>query len=256
MSNVSDVTPYDEEATGNSPNDVGVHVGAAVGALAVGCASVVCWLIQDSETDKAALSKWKSQHAQTVLDEWKNLPPQSLKTANLHMDRPDTLVRTAVGLGYRTENLSLSAGTGNAVLLHGPQGQRLAIAPNDRGRMTLMSAGGSPEPGELLRQHSLDRALEHLARQGMQVQTVRLATGEVQILAREMTPKAGGTAEIKAQIRSDGTAWVDVDQIRGRRCEEIVQGLADAVGGKVSKTQKKEAYFQLPGEPAKTRIRV
>jgi len=52
-----------------------------------------------------------------------------------------------------------------------------------------------------------------------------------------------------------GTTWVDVDQVKGNRCEELVRGLAEAVGGKVTSTQPKDAYFQLPGEPARTQVK-
>ena len=49
---------------------------------------------------------------------------------------------------------------------------------------------------------------------------------------------------------------VDVDKVRGPRCEGIVRDLADAVGGEISKMKKKDSFFQLPGEPAKAKVRV
>lgn len=255
MSNVSEVTPY-EENSANPSDQAGVPIGAAIGSLAVGCATVVRWLIQENDADRKALSNWKAQRTQAALDEWKNLAPQTLNAACLHFERPHTLVQTALGLGFRAETISLEAGGGSAVLLSGPQGQRLVISPNAKGRLTLLSGGEKSDLDALVRQHSLDRAMKHLRQQGMQVQTTRLQTGEVQILARESIPKSGGKAEITARIRNNGTAVVDVDRIRGRRCEEIVSGLANAMGAKVSQTQKKEAYFQLPGEPTKTQVRV
>lgn len=90
----------------------------------------------------------------------------------------------------------------------------------------------------------------------MHVETARLSSGEVQIRAREQAGRRGGAAEVKAQVRSDGRVWIDVDNIRGNRCEEIVSGFAEAIGAEVSGTKKKDAYYQLPGEPARTSVRV
>jgi len=81
----------------------------------------------------------------------------------------------------------------------------------------------------------LDRAVEHLASRGMTVQMATLTNGEVQVLAREKdASRRGGAATVKTQVRTDGTAWVDVDCIRGNRCENIVSELAQAIGGEVS----------------------
>lgn len=258
MSNVSEVTPYD---TSNSSNEsataqAGIPVAAAVGALAVGCAAAVRWLVQESEADRAALAHSRARRAEVAVNCGGNRPPQSLRTAHLHLRSPDTLVQTALGLGYWVETAPLADSAGQATLLRSPTGQRLALAPNAQGRLTLLAAGAGAGLGELLRQHSLDRALAHLTRQGMEVRTARLGTGEVQIVARETTPKTGGAAEVKAQIRKDGSAWVDVDRIQGRRCEAIVAGLAEAMGGQASQVKKKDAWFQLPGEPAKTHVKI
>jgi hypothetical protein len=66
----------------------------------------------------------------------------------------------------------------------------------------------------------------------------------------------GGAAEMRAQVRADGSACVDIDKCRGNRCEVFVSELAQAIGGTVSGTTRKDAYFQLPGEPTKTRVKV
>jgi adenylate cyclase class IV len=49
---------------------------------------------------------------------------------------------------------------------------------------------------------------------------------------------------------------VDVAKVQGNRCETIVRDLANAIGAEVKQTRKKDSYFQLPGEPAKTTQRV
>ena len=54
---------------------------------------------------------------------------------------------------------------------------------------------------------------------------------------------------------ADRLVGVDIDGIRGTRCENIVTEFAQAVGGQITGQQKNEAYWQLPGEPVKTRVR-
>jgi len=94
-----------------------------------------------------------------------------------------------------------------------------------------------------VRQHTVNRAVEHLTSKGMGGQTAKLASGKVQILARERDhSRRGGAAEIKAQVHLDGTALVDVDKMRGNRWEEIVRYLALAVGGEVSGMRKNDHH--------------
>ena len=89
------------------------------------------------------------------------------------------------------------------------------------------------------------------------MQTATLSTGEVQILAREITNKRqDGLAEIKAKVLNDGTALIDVDRLQADRCHEIVKEFAEAIGGQVTEMKMKSASFQLPGEPARTNIKV
>jgi hypothetical protein len=90
----------------------------------------------------------------------------------------------------------------------------------------------------------------------MDVRTATLPNGEVQILAREQSGQRDGAAVIKTQVLADGTAWVDIDKIRGSRCQQIVQQIADTVGAEVRSCDKKDAFFQLPGEPTKTNVKV
>lgn len=263
MSNTSDVTPYDSSGfsgSGSSAGGAGIVglaaacvVGAAVGAIAL-----AQWLGQETEADKEAAERLRARRCQETMDSWKKVKPMTIQTTHLHLRQPETLVSAAERLGYRVERPVPASGSAadRPVLLRGPRGERLAIERNARGRLMVHTAGDLRRVQTLLRRHSVDRALQHLASQGMQVRTATLPTGEVQILARESVPRRGGAAEVKVQIRTDGSAWLDVDQIVGSRCEEIVQGLAQAIGGEVTGTTKKDAYFQLPGEPTKTDVRV
>lgn len=183
-----------------------------------------------------------------------------MTTVALHLRDAESFLRSAEKLGYQREPLLQPSGPlaeQPAILLRSATGDRLAIGRNTKGRLVILTAGDRQRVQTLVRQHTVDRAVEHLAKRGMNVQTATLANGEVQIVARERdASRRGGPAELKTQVRTDGTAWVDVDCVRGNRCENIVSELAQAIGGEVSSMTKKAAYFQLPGEPTKTRVKI
>jgi hypothetical protein len=229
---------------------------------------VARWLAEETPEDRAALERIKGERRRERLSRRTattdragarhELPP--LKTVALHLRDAQSLLRSAEKLGYRREPLvqpSSALTEQPLVLLRGAAGERLAIERNAKGRLVVHTAGDHSRVQALVRQHTVDRAVEHLASRGMTVRAATLANGEVQILAREQdTSRRGGAATVKTQVRTDGTAWVDVDCLRGNRCESVVSELAQAIGGEVSSMAKKDVYFQLPGEPTKTRVRV
>jgi hypothetical protein len=270
MSNTSTVTPYARTSAPGSEVVLGLAALAAacvVGAAA-GVVSVAQWLAEETPEDRAALARLKTERrrerlgsrtARAALTETRRAPSR-LTTVSLHLHNPESLVRSAEKLGYHLEPQPQPApqlAEQPLLLLRKPSGERLAIARHPKGRLVVQTAGNRERVQAVLRQHTLDRSTDHLARQGMHVQTATLANGEVQIVAQERdASRHGGAAAIKAQVRTDGTAWVDVDGVRGNRCETIVAALAQAIGGEVAHTTKKEAYYQLPGEPTKVRQQV
>ena len=91
----------------------------------------------------------------------------------------------------------------------------------------------------------------------MDVRVDSLPGGETRIMARETAAKTSdGAALIDATVRQDGTAVLDIDRVRGGRCSRIAADFAKAVGGEIVETKKKPAWFQLPGEPARTGVKV
>ncbi|MFC1718147.1 DUF2997 domain-containing protein, partial [Candidatus Poribacteria bacterium] len=66
----------------------------------------------------------------------------------------------------------------------------------------------------------------------------------------------GGAAEIRAQVHKDGTTHIDIDKVKGNRCQDIVKELASAMGGEVSEMKRKASCFQLPGELARTKVKI
>lgn len=269
MSNTSTVTPYDNTAFQDSVNAlgtvVGIAAGACIGVAAAGVVTMARWLAQETEADREAVARLNEVRQRERLGT-ENRPGISgaqvdlsgVTTLHLHVKDSDSVLSTATALGYRAA--PAQAGFGQAdraiILLQKPSGERLAITQNAHGRLAIHTAGDQMQIHALVRQHTEERALAHLRSKGMDVKNVRLANGELQILARESNAGESKSAtEVKAQVRADGTAYVDIDKCRGNRCETLISELARAVGGRVSGTMKKEAYFQLPGEPTKTQVK-
>lgn len=183
-----------------------------------------------------------------------------IATAGLHVRQPETLVQAAASLGFRTVPArpgALPGVTQNAaILLANAAGDRLAILVKPSGGVTVHAAGGSNRIESLVRQHTVERVQQHLQARGYSATMTTRQNGEVGIQAREARPVSGTQAKIEATVRANGVVDLDIDCVKGSRCEVIVNDLASAVGGRVSGQHKKEAYFQLPGEPVKAQVRV
>lgn len=256
MSNTSTVTPYESETSSDSAY-AGSTTGSSttgVAAGVVGVAALIRWLVEETDEDRAATERIKKERR------LERLTRQPVSTVSLRLKQPDSLIVSAEKLGYRLESLNLPAGSPmekSPILLRGRSGERLAITRNANGRIDISTAGDQGRIRNLVGQHTLAKTVEHLAKKGMSVQTATLANGEVQIVGRETdSARRGGAAEVKAQVRADGTTLIDIDCVRGNRCETIVSEFAEAIGGRVTGMTKKESYFQLPGEPTKTSVKV
>ncbi|MDD3582231.1 MAG: hypothetical protein PHW74_14595 [Desulfobacca sp.] len=288
MSNVSVVTPY-AAAVNGGPGLGTVLAGAAVGlaaacmvGAAVGTVALARWLSQETEAEREAVARHRAQLRRERLEQPRRqicgscpsarstrlvspatsaaLASPPIVSVALHLRQPESLVRTAEKLGYRLDPLVRPAASLHQqpyLCLQGPAGERLAIERQSHGGLLLHTVQQPQRLQTLIRQHTLDQVVSHLQRAGHQVQTTTMANGETQIWGQEQNPHLrGGAAEVKAQIATDGTAWVDINRVRGNRCEEIVEGIAQAMGGQVTGMKKKDAYFQLPGEPTRTKMRI
>jgi len=261
---------------------VGSNTGTAAGVAAAACAGAVAgaaalalagtaagvygvyrlglWLAKAPELTSEQREEVRAveQEYREKMGQMETAAPSEFKTLNLHLEDSQTLMSAAADLGYRVvqaPDVSLHDAA-SPVLLERGDGGRIAITRNEQGRLGIHTAADQGLLHALMSRHTEERVLSHLANKGMNLQTARLANGEMQILSSEPDAgQVGGAAEVKTQVRSDGTAWIDVDECRGRRCEDIVQQIAGAVGGTVTETTKKDAWFQLPGEPTRTRVK-
>ena len=266
MSNTSSITPY--SGSGSSIGaGAGIAAACVVSAVAV-TASVAKWLIAETGEDREAVRDLKDRQREERLElYWPDLDimdrcmkPMPFTTVNLNLRNVESLIRSAESMGYelvRQDRDTDPLEGRSYFLLQGSSGKRLVIEQNEDGRLAIHSAGEVDSIESLVQRHTLDRVVEHLAERCTDVKTMVLSSGEVQILAKERDRGApGGAAEIKAQVRPDGRLWVDVDKVKGNRCTRIVSDIARAIGAEVESMRRKEACFQLPGEPTRTKVKI
>ena len=263
MSNTSTVTPYSQEPTGTLVA-AATGLGAAVAAAGACAAGVARWLADETEEDRRVDERLQADRRQEALDRDRYEPllaagsaPAPVHSVPLRLRDRESLLRSAEKLGFTTERPAVAEGRREApLLLRKPTGERLAIGRTEAGTLVVHTAGDRRRVANLVRQHSVDQTVAHFRRQGMGVRTAE-RPGEVQILARTPGVPGGPTsAEVRTEVHADGSLCVDVNDVRGERCRDIVTGLAEAVGGEVTATDWKDAYFDRPGEAARTRERV
>lgn len=266
MSNTSTVSPYESTGTSSGGSVGGGLAAACVIGAVTGAVTVARWLTEETSEDRAAVQARREERRRELLrldlqEPTLTITPDeslSLSSVSLHQREVEPLVRAAEQLGYRREPLVLSAGrvAESPILLCGSRGERLAIMRNRKGTLDIATRGEQTRIHAVVRQQSADRVREYLRAKGS-VRSHQLPNGEVQFQAQEHNVgQPGGQAVISVQVRQDGTLWTDIDRLRGPRCQELVAELAQAVGGQVVETAHKEAFYQLPGEPTKTRVRL
>ena len=180
----------------------------------------------------------------------------ALASMELHSGDSASLVRSAERLGYSISAIGGGVADAGAalVLLEKKSGERLVLDSMGNGGVVVHALEGG-HVHELVRQRSLEQVQEHFAAQGMGVESRTTASGEVELVASERGPaKPDGSAQVTAEVQTDGTVIVDVDRILGPRCSKIVNGVAQAVGGQVVAAREKAAFYALPRVQAKARV--
>ena len=267
MSNVSAVTPYE--------NTRSMNLSSACKTVAGTCADLSAkamalgrWLAEETPVEREVTNRLKEDRRKERLetrhhgiDFGREMGKASrMTTMDLSIRKPNLLISAAEKMGYRRESplrhFSVKEEE-RPILLRNARGERLAIEKDHLGRIAVHTAGDSRRIERVVRQHTMDRALEHFKEKGMEVHTTKLANGEMQIMAREREDQRDGSnAEVKAEVKKDGSVLVDVEGIRDNRCEVIVAQFAQAIGGWVSSRKRKDFQLRLPQKPIRKRTKV
>lgn len=263
MSNTSSISPYDSWDDEDLTDSVSSYDYAADSTSADeenNRKSLAAWLRESLQPSKEQLERIRAieQEYQQKYDALEAVPVEELQhlsaveTVNLHLNDLPQLLDSAGQMGYAAIQAQDFRSNSRTLLQH-TDGTRIAISQNTQGGLSLHSLSDRRQLQSLVGHHTQNQVLKFLNEKGLKFESVHLSTGELQIIAQEQNQgQPSGSAQIKAQVQPDGATWIDIDRCRGNRCEAIVQQFATAIGGKVTGIKKKDSWFQLPGEPAKT----
>ena len=260
MSNTATVTPYESSPSSDS-GSVGLAGAICVAGIAV-VATAAAWLCEESEQDRVASARLAEARKRDLTDGAGlrvALDGVRVYTSSLHVSDVAPILLAAEGLGFnRGCPQGLQGGTKPFVFLTNGAGARLAVERTTEGRVKLHSSESQQRvQASVVRQQSMRGVIGELVKGGFQVQTGRSANGETQLLGKPGSSAGGApVGEVRAQVRADGAIWVDIEKTKGRVCEQMVRDIADAVGGTVTDMRIKSEYYQLPGEPTRTKLDV
>ncbi|MGH7096316.1 MAG: hypothetical protein ACREE4_01500 [Stellaceae bacterium] len=264
MSNTSKVTPNAAEnsvaAAAAAAALVAAMAGVAAGTTAA--AAALCrFLNEESEAEAAAVA---ARRRERDLASWRVRDAGPIATASsAYVSLPLTVrdagaIRsTAERLGFRVAAVpALKVGDVGYTLVYRGN-DRLAIAETRDGVVLQVHRAHVGTAQTIVRQHSIDRVADYLRRRNMAASVTRLSNDEVEIRAQE--PRGGdgddARAVVTARVGADGAVDLDVDRCLGRRCEEYVNGIAEAVGGKIQEVKRKDAWYAETGQRADARQR-
>jgi len=246
MSNTTSVSPYDTQSETTTSVLAGVATIAVAGIA--GTAAVINWLAEQTQEQKAAIAASRDGDRKRQV-----MAALRVTSVGLNLRDSGSLVASAKVLGC----LPVGPARSGVTLLQNATGQRLVVEAAPSGKAVLHAASGRPSIETVVRQHTLDQVRRHFMERGMGMRMARTGAAEVEVTGSEQSSRHGdGQAVVNARVSRDGTLLIDVDQVKGPRCERIVAGLLEAVGGEVTEVRRKHSYFEIPGEIAAAKVRV
>ncbi len=236
MSNTAEVTPY--EATPAREVDSGPGL----------IETIASFLSEESDAVALARMNYRAQCRK------ERQASTRINSVALNIADVNRIVLAATGLGYKAVPTATPQlhGAASPILMQNSAGQRIALR-SANGHVQL-HARALPELHAVVREHTVQAVRHHLAAKWTDVKTRATADGGVEIEAREAPSQARERATLKARIGTDGTSHLDIDHVKGNRCENILKDYATVTSGKATVIKKKSAFFQQPGEPAKVKL--
>jgi hypothetical protein len=176
----------------------------------------------------------------------------SVVSVDLHLGNAASLLRSAPAAGFRIVR-KLPRQKADLHILQSDHGDRIVIEQSRGGGVRVHALGSRSPINDIVRRHTLDLALTYLRGSGRLIASKTLPNGEVQVRAGNASGSEKG--ELHVQIRRDGSSVLDVVGTRGSQCMEIVRNFAEATGGVIEQTVRKDEYFMLPGELRQEKVR-
>ncbi len=153
----------------------------------------------------------------------------SLNTSSLNL-----VGSAAKSIGYipRTQT------TGRVELVH-PSGSLLMLSLSKSGKVELTgNRENLTDLKSVTREYSALRLVEYFKEQRMEVRHVRTVQGEIIIEAKARTGE-----KVTADVRQEGIVVLDVNGVKGKKCQDIITAITRATECSQIDTKRKASYF-------------
>lgn len=263
MSTTATISPYVPEERNSITGDIAS--GIALAAVATG--KFLIDSLKHDDRQKEILSRYRE-------DQWKidaqnkplktELNPLSSMSAALKpvsrtmkFNSYETFLKPAESLGFKLSPIAMPdkpLETQSRLILTGLEGERLVVTKTKAGKVNIKSNAGIKAIDNVNAKRSRDIVEEYQKNNYSELKREETANGEITYVSLESRNNPDGQAIITTTIKNNGEVTVDVSNIKGKRCETIIQDLARAVGGECIKTSRKSQYFQQVEERGKVRV--
>ena len=145
-----------------------------------------------------------------------------------------------IRLAAETMGYKASLATASKIELTNASGHLVRLTKTSSGKVEIASPKTDlTAVHAIVQQYTASNVVNHMNARGMNVAVKRTPHGEIAIEAIAPDKKI----LVKTDIRKDGIAVIDVEGIKGQKCQEIITDISLAMGGSQIDTARKNDYF-------------
>lgn len=256
MSTTATISPYEPAERDSIASDVAAGVASAV----VSTGKFFVDSLKRDERQKEILERYREeQWNRGVQSGHLNAECGALKPMcrTMKFNSYEMFVKPAESLGFKLlplVTLGKPLETQPQLILTGFAGERLVVTKNEVGKVNIESNIGVEAIDKVNAKRSRDIVEEYQKKNYKELKVETASNGEITFVSMETKNNPDGQAIITATVKNNGEVTVDVSNIKGKRCDVIIQDLARAVGGECVKASRKKEYFRVVEERRKVRV--
>lgn len=161
------------------------------------------------------------------------------------------ILQAARQLGYaQVPLMNTQPGHERRIELRGSSGERVLVELHHN-RVSLLGNRSQQDLEAIVKQRTVDAVTRHLSSIAGNQITTHERNGVLEFIATEATGKADGRATITAVVDAKGAVALDIEGLRGARCESLLDATVHAMGARVTQKKLKPAYFSSNAVTAK-----
>lgn len=254
MSTVGTITPYEEVRVERSNGTATIATSIVAGVI-VAAGALLAESLRYDDRQKKVIEQYREKERENRL-QMDNKAPLVSATVTLKLRSMESFVRSAEGLGFgllplNTPHIPLEAQS--SVTLTSKTGERLVVRKSQTGKLVVQTTGDLSSVQNVVKKNTLNTVRKYLGNRCKDVEIQQRPDGVSEFAGVENKTGPGGQAKITVQVKRDGGVKVDVSNIKGKRCDVIIQEIARAIEGECIKVERKGEYYQTVEERGRVR---